>query len=60
MEQSIALDHKAFKALSAKTRIDILKLLLKRNHLQSEIAMVLGLSPPTVKEHMEEIGRAHV
>ncbi len=55
MFMDIKLDKKTFKALSNDTRIEILKLLHGRRHTQSELAEVLGLSIPTVKEHLNEL-----
>jgi len=54
----IRLDRETFKALASETRVDILKLLGERRHMQSEIASVLSLSVPTVKEHLEALGKA--
>jgi DNA-binding transcriptional ArsR family regulator len=54
----IKLDRETFKALASKTRIDILKLLQKRRHTQSEIAEALEMSVPTVKEHLSALETA--
>ncbi len=54
----IRLDKETFKALASGTRVDVLKLLGKRNHMQSEIASALGLSVPTVKEHLAALEKA--
>jgi len=51
----ISFDKKTFKALSSDARIDILKLLAKRNYLQTEISQELNLKAPTVKEHMDAL-----
>lgn len=58
IDDRIMLDKKTMKALSADTRIQILKLLAKRNYLQSEISEELNLKPPTVKEHLDALADA--
>lgn len=54
----IRLDKETFKALASGTRVDILKLLGQRRHMQTEIAAVLSLSTPTVKEHLDALEKA--
>jgi len=54
----IRLDKETFKALASGTRVDVLKLLNQRRHMQSEIAASLGLSVPTVKEHLDGLEKA--
>lgn len=54
----IRLDKETFKALASGTRVDVLKLLNQRRHMQSEIAASLGLSVPTVKEHLSALEKA--
>jgi len=54
----IRLDKETFKALASTTRVDVLKLLGQRNHMQSELASALSLSVPTVKEHLSALERA--
>jgi len=54
----IRLDKETFKALASGTRVDVLKLLNQRRHMQSEIAASLGLSVPTVKEHLAALEKA--
>lgn len=58
MEDKITIERDVFKALASDTRIEILKLLDKRRHTQSEIAFSLKLSVPTVKEHLDAMGKA--
>jgi len=58
MNEQITLDKTAFKALAVDTRVLILKTLDKRRHTQSELAAVLGLSVPTVKEHLDALVKA--
>lgn len=54
----IRLDKETFKALASGTRVDVLKILDKRRHMQSEIADSLELSVPTVKEHLSALEKA--
>jgi DNA-binding transcriptional ArsR family regulator len=54
----IRLDKETFKALASGTRVDVLKLLNQRRHMQSEIAASLSLSVPTVKEHLAALEKA--
>jgi len=54
----IRLDKSTFKALASGTRVDILKLLGERRHMQSELAESLELSVPTVKEHLSALSTA--
>ncbi len=54
----IRLDKETFKALASGTRVGVLKLLNHRRHMQSEIAASLGLSVPTVKEHLQALEKA--
>jgi DNA-binding transcriptional ArsR family regulator len=55
MEQNVTLDKASFKALAVETRVDILKVLHSRQHTQTEIAELLELSVPTVKEHLDAL-----
>lgn len=52
------LDENVFKALSTKSRIQILKLLAKRQYTQKDIAEELKLSAPSVKEHLDILTKA--
>ncbi len=54
----IRLDKETFKALASETRVEVLKLLGQRRHMQTEIAAVLNLSVPTVKEHLDALEKA--
>ncbi|MBW3019574.1 winged helix-turn-helix domain-containing protein [Candidatus Woesearchaeota archaeon] len=54
----VKLDKAALKALSNDTRVGILKELQRRRYTQSELAEELGLSVPTVKEHLVALGKA--
>lgn len=52
MEDKIILDKKVFKALASDTRTSILKILGNKKQTLSDLAASLGLSKPTVKEHL--------
>jgi len=58
MEEKITLERDVFKALASDTRVQILKLLNIRRHTQSELAVSLNLSIPTVKEHLDAMEKA--
>lgn len=54
----VKLDKVTLKALSSDVRVDALKLLGGRRHMQSELALALGVAVPTMKEHLEALERA--
>ena len=58
MGDKITLDRKAFKALASDTRINILKVLNERRMTLSEFAKAFGMSPSTVKEHLDALSSA--
>ena len=58
MTKKIILDQSTFKALAAETRVRILKLLKKRQYMQSELAEALHLAVPTIKEHLNSMEKA--
>ena len=53
MDEVVKLDRKSFEALAGKTRVKALKALLERRKTLTELSEELGLSPSTIKEHME-------
>ncbi len=57
-EDKITLDREAFKALASDTRVSIIKSLGKRRKMLTELSKQLGMSPSTVKEHMESLTSA--
>ena len=59
-DDQIFLDKNALKAISSDTRISILKTLLERQKLQSEIAKELVLSEPTILEHLHQLQVSHL
>ncbi len=60
MEKKFVLDDKSFKALSADSRINILKNLIKRKMTLSELSTKLALKSSTIKEHCELLMNAEL
>jgi len=60
MDSKIELDQKAFKALAASTRVSILKHLKSRRYTQSELAELLDLKVPSIKEHLQALEKAEL
>jgi DNA-binding transcriptional ArsR family regulator len=58
MDDRITLDRMSFKALAAESRILILKSLYKRQKMQSELALELGMKEPSVSEHLHALAKA--
>ena len=58
MEDKITLDRESFRTLASKTRVNILKSLDSRRKMLSELAKQFGMSPSTIKEHMDNLSRA--
>lgn len=58
MDDNITLDREAFRTLASKTRVDILKSLGKRRKMLAELSRQFGMSPSTIKEHMDNLARA--
>ncbi len=58
--EKITLGKEEFKALAAETRLKIIKLLTKRKYTQSELSEELGLSAPTLSEHLRMLERAEL
>ena len=54
------IDRKTLKALSADTRLDILKSLSKRRKMPSELAKELNLATSTVIEHLDRLEEANL
>jgi len=57
-EEKITLDRRTFRTLASDTRISILKSLDVRRKMLTELAKEMGMSPSTVKEHMESLRKA--
>ncbi|MBM3304216.1 MAG: winged helix-turn-helix transcriptional regulator, partial [Candidatus Aenigmarchaeota archaeon] len=55
IDDRITLDRKAFKALSSDRRVAILKSLGRRRKMLAELSSELGMSPSTMKEHMDSL-----
>jgi len=60
MEQKVVLDEKSFKALSAESRVNILKSLGERRRTLSELSHKLSLGNSTVKEHCDILANAEL
>lgn len=60
MKEEIVLDGRSFKALSADSRINILKNLKERRQTLSELSQKLNLGSSTVKEHCEILINANL
>jgi DNA-binding transcriptional ArsR family regulator len=58
MEDTITLDREAFRTLASRTRVDILKSLDSRRKMLTELAKQFGMSPSTIKEHMDNLSGA--
>lgn len=58
MEEKILIDKETLKAIAVDTRLNILKLLLKKKYTLSDISEILGLSNSTVKEHLDILSKA--
>ena len=52
-EKDLILDYDTIKALSVKTRLEIIKLLGKKDLTLSDIANALNISPATAKDHLD-------
>ncbi|MEM5812599.1 MAG: winged helix-turn-helix domain-containing protein [Candidatus Aenigmatarchaeota archaeon] len=57
-EDRITLDREAFRSLASETRIYILKSLFVRRKMLAELSKELGMTPSSVKEHMESLMKA--
>ena len=57
-DEKITLDRESFRALASDTRVSILKSLDRRRKMLTELSKQLGMSPSTVKEHMESLTKA--
>lgn len=58
MEDRITLDRKTFKTLASDTRINILKSLGRRRKMLTELSKEFGMSPSTIKEHLDKLSKA--
>lgn len=58
LSDKITLDRETFKVLAADTRIEILKRLERHKETLSDIAEGMGLSPSTIKEHLDRLSSA--
>ena len=58
MEDKITLDRESFKSLASESRISIIKSLDRRRKTLTELSKEFGMSPSTVKEHMDNLCKA--
>ena len=58
MEEKILIDKETLKAIAVDTRLNILKLLLKKKYTLSDIAGILELGVSTIKEHLDILLKA--
>lgn len=58
MEEKILIDKETLKAIAVDTRLNILKLLLKKKYTLSDISGILGLGNSTIKEHLDILLKA--
>lgn len=58
MQDEVLVSREMLKAMGAETRIRILKALKERQKTQSELASELGLSAPTILEHIDQLQKA--
>ncbi len=59
-DDKITLDRKTFKTLSSDTRVGILKSLSRRRKMLTELSKEFGMSPSTIKEHLDNLSRAEL
>ena len=52
---TITLDQASFKALASEVRVDVLKKLDERRQTVTDLSGLLGLSKPTLLEHLEKL-----
>lgn len=57
-DEKITLDRESFRALASDTRVSIIKSLGRRRKMLTELSKELGMSPSTVKEHMDSLSKA--
>ncbi len=60
MEDKITLDRESFRSLASETRVSILKSLDRRRKTLTELSKQFGMSPSTVKEHMDNLCAAEL
>ncbi|NOX71810.1 MAG: ArsR family transcriptional regulator [Candidatus Micrarchaeota archaeon] len=58
MDEKITLDRETFRVLASETKIKILKSIDERRKTLTELAKELGMSPSTVKEHLDNLSKA--
>ncbi len=58
MDEDVVVSRQMLRAMGAESRTKILKALLERQKTQSELAAELGISAPTVLEHVGQLEKA--
>ena len=58
MNEKITLDREAFRVLASETKIKILKSIDERRKTLTELAKEFGMSPSTIKEHLDKLSKA--
>ncbi len=56
----ITLDQESFKALASEVRVEVLKRLDERRATVTDLSNLLGLSKPTLLEHLEKLQTANL
>ena len=51
--EKLTLDKESLKAITVETRVKILKVLASKQQTLSDLSQLLGLSAPTLKEHLD-------
>ena len=59
-EGSVTLDTESFKALSSEARVKILQALDSKRMTLSDLSRRLGLTKPTLKEHLDRLDSARL
>lgn len=58
MSDKLVLDKDTFKSLASDTRINILKEVFKKAKTQSELAEIMNLSVPSIKDHLNSLEKS--
>lgn len=59
-QETIAITKTEFRALASETRTGILKLLTERQYNLTELSKKMGLSGPTIKQHLDILQQAEL
>lgn len=58
MEDRITIDRNTLKLLASETKMELLKKLGKSQLTLTDMSKTMGMSPSTIKEHLDELSRA--